>query len=50
MSADVINTARNYSHTLPREPRIGIVIRLEIQQGTTATHKLRSPGEALSAS
>ena len=43
------NTARHHSHSLPGEPRTGIVSRLETQQGTTATHHLESQGQALSA-
>ncbi|KAN0131047.1 hypothetical protein V8E53_011180 [Lactarius tabidus] len=43
------NTARHHSHSHPGEPRTGIVSRPETQQGTTATHKLESQGQALSA-
>jgi hypothetical protein len=43
------NTARHHSHSLPGEPRTGIVSRPETQQGTTATHILESQGQALSA-
>ena len=43
------NTARYYSHSQTEEPRTGIVSRLETQQGTTATHQLKSQGQAVSA-
>jgi hypothetical protein len=36
--------AKHHSHSHPGEPRTGIISRLELQQGTTATHKLESQG------
>ena len=43
------NTARYYSHSHAGEPWTGIVSRLETQQGTTATHSLKSQEQALLA-
>ena len=43
------NTARHSSYSLPEEQRIGILSRLETQQGTAATHILESRGQASSA-
>ena len=42
------NTVGHHSHSLPEEPRTGIVNRLKIQWGTTAAHILESQGQALS--
>jgi hypothetical protein len=42
------NTIRHGSHSLPEEPRIGIISRLQTQQGTTATHFLKSQEHASS--
>ena len=42
------NTARHSSHSLPGEPRTGIVSRLETQQSTAATHFLEGQGQVLS--
>src|ERR1700761_6143901 len=39
----------HHSHSQTGEPRTGIVSRLESQQGTAATHFLKSQGQALSA-
>src|SRR6266702_4766501 len=41
--------ARRYggSHSLSREPRTGIISRLETQRGMAATHQLKSRGQAL---
>ena len=44
----VWNTARCWSHSLPGEPRTGIISRLEKQQDTEATHSLKSQGQASS--
>src|SRR6267378_2994546 len=41
--------AHHGSHSLPGEPRTGIVSRDQIQLTTEATHKLESQGQALSA-
>jgi hypothetical protein len=41
--------ARHHSHSLSEEPRTGMISRLELQQGTTATHYLKSQGQASSA-
>ena len=41
--------ARQHSYSHPGEPRTGIINRLGLQQGTTATHKLESQGHASSA-
>src|SRR6266404_4124458 len=43
------NTAHHRSHSLPGEPRTGIVRRDEIQLTMEATHSLESQGQALSA-
>ena len=43
------NTAKHHNHSLPEEPRTGIVSRLETQQGNAATHLLESQGWALLA-
>ena len=32
--------ARHHNHSLPGEPRTGMISRLELQQGTTTTHFL----------
>ena len=32
--------AKDYSHSHPEEPRTGIISRLKLQQGITATHSL----------
>ena len=37
---------RQHSHSLSGEPRIGMISRLELQQGTTATHQLESQVQA----
>src|SRR6266702_849455 len=37
------------SHSLPGEPSIDVISRLETQQGKAATHSLESQGQALSA-
>ena len=42
------NIAKHSSHTPTREPRTGIVSKLETKQGTGATHSLESQGKALS--
>ena len=39
---------RHYNHPQTGEPRIGIIRRLEIQQGTAATHFLKNKEQALS--
>jgi hypothetical protein len=36
------NAARHLNYSLPEEPRIGIVNKLKMQQGTDATHILKS--------
>jgi hypothetical protein len=41
--------ARHHSHSQTGEPRTGIISRLELQQGTTTTHRLESQGQASSA-
>jgi hypothetical protein len=41
--------ARHHSHSHPGEPRTDMISRLELQQGTTATHILKSQGQARSA-
>jgi hypothetical protein len=41
--------ARHHNHLLPREPRTGIISRLQLQQSITATHCLKSQGKAPSA-
>jgi hypothetical protein len=38
--------ARYHSHSPTVEPRTGMISRLELQQGTTATHFLKSQGQA----
>ena len=38
--------ARHHSHSQAGEPRTGMISRLELQQGTTATHRLESQGQA----
>ncbi|KAI9446899.1 hypothetical protein BJY52DRAFT_1420590 [Lactarius psammicola] len=43
------NAARHGSHSLPGEPRTGVISRLETQRGTAATHGLESRGQASSA-
>ena len=43
------NTAGHNNYSLSGEQRTGIVSRLETQQATTATHMLKSQGQALSA-
>ena len=45
----VASLARHHSHSLPGEPKTGIVSRLKTQQGTTATHRLESQRQALLA-
>ena len=37
--------SRHHSHSPTRVPRIGIISRLELQQGTTATHFLISQAQ-----
>ena len=37
--------ARHHSHSLSGEPRTGMISRIELQQGTTATHSLESQGQ-----
>ena len=39
-------SARHHSHSPPEEPRTGMISRLKLQQGTTATHLLESQGQA----
>ena len=34
--------SRHHSHSLPRESKTGMISRLELQQGTLATHILKS--------
>ena len=34
--------AKHYSHSQTEEPRTGMISRLELKQGTTATHCLES--------
>ena len=41
--------ARHHSHSHPGEPRTGMIRRLELQQGTTATHRLKSQEQVWSA-
>ena len=36
----------HHSHSLSGEPRTGMISRLELQQHTTATHQLKSQGQA----
>ncbi|KAH9000531.1 hypothetical protein EDB86DRAFT_3135000 [Lactarius hatsudake] len=43
------NTASHGSHSLPGEPRTGVVSRLQTQRATAATHELESRGQASSA-
>src|SRR6266702_284318 len=43
------NAATHGSHSLPGEPRTGVVSGLETQPSTAATHNLESPGQASSA-
>ena len=44
-----VKSARSHhSHSLPGEPRTGIISRLELQQGNTATHRLESQKQASS--
>ncbi|KAH9051713.1 hypothetical protein EDB87DRAFT_1582210 [Lactarius vividus] len=43
------NTASHGSHSLPGEPRTGVVSRLETQRATAATHSLESRGQTSSA-
>src|SRR6266404_1960722 len=43
------NPAHHISHSLPEEPRTGVVSRVEIQLTTEATHSLESQGQASSA-
>src|SRR6266702_120004 len=43
------NAASHGSHSLPGEPRIGVVSSLQTQRATAATHFLESRGEASSA-
>src|SRR6266404_830737 len=43
------NAAHHRSHSLPGEPRTGVVSRVKMQLTTEATHKLESQGQALSA-
>ncbi len=43
------NPAHHGSHSLPGEPRTGIISRVKIQLTTEATHILESQGQALSA-
>jgi hypothetical protein len=48
-----LNTITTYfflqMHSHTGEPRIDTISRLETQQGTTATHRLESQGQVLSA-
>ena len=37
--------ARYHSHKPSEEPRTGMISKLELQQGTTATHSLESQGQ-----
>src|SRR6266404_4486911 len=43
------NPAHHRSHSLPGEPRTGIVSRVQIQLTTEATHSLESQGQVSSA-
>jgi len=43
------NAAMQGSHSLPGEPRSGVVSMPDMQQGMAATHRLESQGQALSA-
>ncbi|KAH8991821.1 hypothetical protein EDB86DRAFT_2830720, partial [Lactarius hatsudake] len=43
------NTASHGSHSLPGEPRTGVVSSLQTQRATAATHSLESRGQASSA-
>ena len=36
----------HHSHSHPEEPGTGMISKLELQQGTTATHFLESQGQA----
>ncbi|KAI9452692.1 hypothetical protein BJY52DRAFT_1402580 [Lactarius psammicola] len=45
----VLNVARQGSHSPTGEPRTGVVSRLETQRGTAVTHSLESRGQASSA-
>ena len=38
--------AKHHSHSLSGEPRTGMISKLELRQGTTATHFLESDGQA----
>jgi hypothetical protein len=38
--------ARHHSHSQAGEPRTSMISRLELQEGTTATHILVSQGQA----
>jgi hypothetical protein len=38
--------AKHHSHSPTGEPMTGMISRLELQQGTTATHFLESQGQA----
>ena len=40
---------KHHSHSLSGEQRTSVISRLELQQGTTATHKLESQGQEWSA-
>ena len=48
LSAD-LKHSRQSSHPPAREPRMVTVSRLDTQQGTAATHRLKSKGQSLSA-
>ena len=37
--------AKHHSHSPTRVPRIGMISRVELQQGTIATHRLESQGQ-----
>ncbi len=43
------NAAMQGSHSLPGEPRSGVVSLPDMQRGTAATHRLEIRGQALSA-
>ncbi|KAH8986626.1 hypothetical protein EDB86DRAFT_2232637 [Lactarius hatsudake] len=48
-SQQASNTASHGSHSLPGEPRTGVVSRLQTQRATAATHSLESRGQTSSA-
>src|SRR6266702_28880 len=48
-SSAALKAASHSSHSLPGEPRTGVVSSLETQRATPTTHKLESQGQASSA-